>query len=541
MSIVDSPSPSSASAETPPSAKSRRLSFKQPSEAHSPPVAPLPLVAELWKELGSDAFSALHHRRRYRYVYNKFMAWFQRNPETDCVKGSDCTKELWALAQVRYHELTRFQKNILLRHFLILSQAPDFIDSYAHKQWPVSAEDKTGSSLVIDAQTVLLTYQGNWGLVPAGNVHPALTDDELSAEVRKLPLVEDICKRFDEHCQNLCTTLEASQYACSVEICLSTWRKDNELRLHGHLFAKSPGGRMRCTTVALLDFEGCKPHMTNYVMSRTAKGWAGAYYVCAPKAGSIMNGGSLQRNVDFPVNPEWVFHLVESAKMSYENARGELIRCAKGCDRRLKDLDCWHKNTLELVLKHQVQRRQMEVRRGLRPFPKVRVVDDWVAEVMKPAQARKRFLVLDGPSMMGKTEFVRCLFPIGSVLELNAANLEYVTMSGFDASLHRCLLWDEALPKLVTTNRKVFQHPACWVDLGHSPTGQHVVNVFLNDCCSVIATNSWRSEVEKLCEEDQAWLAANAVVFVVSKPLWEDPLEAQPRSPLQAVQDSQWT
>ena len=128
-----------------------------------------------------------------------------------------------------------------------------------------------------------------------------------------------------------------------------------------------------------------------------------------------------------------------------------------------------------------------------------------------------------------------------AVLELNAANVEYVTLSGFDASLHRCFLWDEALPKLVTTNRKVFQHPACWVDLGHSPTGQHVVNVLLNDCCSVCATNSWCSVVEKLCEEDQAWRAANVVVCVVSVPLWEDPWDAQPRSHLQEVRDSQWT
>ena len=158
MSIVDSPSPSSASAETPPSAKSRRLSFKQPSEAHAAPVAPLPLVAELWKELGSDAFSALHHRRRYRYVYNKFLAWFQRHPETECVKGSDCTKELWALAQAQYHDLTRFEKNSVLRHFLILTQAPDWIESFAQQQWPVSVAAKTGTALAIDAQTLFLAY-----------------------------------------------------------------------------------------------------------------------------------------------------------------------------------------------------------------------------------------------------------------------------------------------------------------------------------------------------------------------------------------------
>ena len=115
-------------------------------------------------------------------------------------------------------------------------------------------------------------------------------------------------------------------------------------------------------------------------------------------------------------------------------------------------------------------------------------------------------------------------FHLGAVLELNCAGVEYVCLPGFDATLHRCLLWDEAGPKLVAMNRKVFQHPACWVELGHSPTGQHVVNVFLNDSCSIIATNSWRSEAQKLSKEEQDWLAANVVVFDVTQPLWESPV-----------------
>ena len=115
---------------------------------------------------------------------------------------------------------------------------------------------------------------------------------------------------------------------------------------------------------------------------------------------------------------------------------------------------------------------------------------------------------------------MRKLFPLGAVLELNCAGVQYVCLPGFDAHVHRCLLWDEAGPKLVANNRKVFQHPACWVDLGHSPTAQHVVRIVLNDCCSVIATNSWHSELAKLPAEDQNWLAANVVVFDVQKPLW---------------------
>ena len=193
------------------------------------------------------------------------------------------------MAQAQYHDLTRFEKNSVLRHFLILTQAPDWIESFAQQQWPVSVAAKTGTALAIDAQTLFLAYQGNWGVVPSGNLHLALSDDELTAEVRQLPLVVEISRRFAEHCQRLASTLDCGQYACSVEICFKTWRIDKELRLHGHLFAKkSFGGRMRCTNRAsLLEFEGCKPYMTNYLLSRAAKGWAGA--VQAQIQGSVFN------------------------------------------------------------------------------------------------------------------------------------------------------------------------------------------------------------------------------------------------------------
>ena len=250
------------------------------------------------------------------------------------------------------------------------------------------------------------------------------------------------------------------------------------------------------------------------------------------KKGSVSWGGSLERNLDFPVNPDWVFNLIEADKMSYQMARTELIRCAKACDRRLRDLDSWHKNKQQAELNQVVAQRLLEIRQSLRPFPSWKLVDEWLAEVTRPAQSRKRVLVLTGPSRTGKTEFVRCLFPIGGLLELNCSTAKSVCLVGFDAAVHRCILWDEASPRLVTQNRKVFQHPACWIDLGHSPTGQHVVHVFLNDACSVIATNSWSTEVQKLSPEDQEWLAANVVVFNVTQPLWEFLPEDQPPAPL---------
>ena len=129
-------------------------------------------------------------------------------------------------------------------------------------------------------------------------------------------------------------------------------------------------------------------------------------------------------------------------------------------------------------MKKMVTEAQSASRQKLKPFPRHAVVDEWLAEVSQPMLPRKRFLVLHGPSRRGKTEFVRGLFALGALLELNCANLQHVCLASFDCLRHKAILWDEASPALVARNRKVFQHPLCEVDLGHSPTGQHVRRFF---------------------------------------------------------------
>ena len=283
MSMSDSPLPSSSNGDSPPSSKARRLSHKQSCQALLPPQPPLPLVSEVWKDIQEEAFEALGHRRQYWCVYNKFWYWLRGDPEVEFPEGSVCTKELWALARAHYDNLNRYQKNMVVRHFMNSTYAPQFLLPFARQQWCVSTQEKDSPSFGIDSHTALLTYQGNWGLVPSATLDASLSDDELTKEVRKLPVVIEKCRSFGEHCQSLANKLTAASYACSVEICLSTWRKEQVLRLHGHFFAKSYVSRMRCERGPTLMFEGSIPHNTAFVMSKPTKGWAGAYYTTAPK------------------------------------------------------------------------------------------------------------------------------------------------------------------------------------------------------------------------------------------------------------------
>ena len=91
----------------------------------------------------------------------------------------------------------------------------------------------------------------------------------------------------------------------------------------------------------------------------------------------------------------------------------------------------------------------------------------------------------------------------------------------FDHKVHRCILWDEATPRLIVENRKVFQMPCTLVQLGQSATGSFEYSVWLNDSVSVIATNRWRRDLyTSLQPEDVDWIQANSVLVEVLEPLW---------------------
>jgi hypothetical protein len=477
----------------------------------------------LWTDFQEGEFVKLDARQQYKKVYNKFLRWLEGNPQVQNTDDSSCCRELLQLAVKDLQVLVKKQKHRLVVFFVNYTSAPAYIKSYSYRQW--DPEDEVRPRLVLQSTAVLLTYQGDWGLIALqpGKLQE-YSEDHITRYVRELSCVTEICSRFQLHATALANLLHVSSWACGVEICFRTWEKEGQLRLHGHLFLKSDRSAMRCEDQTALSFMSVLPHMRDSLWGKaTARStWAGAYYTLAPKIGAIHRGGPLERFHDFPVNPEWVFNMIEGSKISYEAARSELISCGKACSRRLNDLDCWYRNKTAALVSARVEAVQTALRSLLKPFPRWPIVESWLLEVRRPCQSRKTCLVLYGPSRLGKTEFVRALFKIGSVLELNCAGLASICLHGFDSLIHECLLWDEASPKLVADNRKVFQHPTCKVDLGHSPTGQHVVNYFLNDCCSVITSNSWHDEALRLPLADQAWLDANIVIFNVVQPLWQD-------------------
>ena len=143
-----------------------------------------------------------------------------------------------------------------------------------------------------------------------------------------------------------------------------------------------------------------------------------------------------------------------------------------------------------------------------------------VQDLLTPRERRK-FLVLDGPSRTGKTQYAMSLFGRESSLEINAADEEQPSLQHFDFKRHRLVLLDEASPEMVLKNRKVFQAPNALLELGQSKTNCHSYQIYLNNTLLCIASNAWGIAVDALPAASRKWIEANQVLITVARPLWK--------------------
>lgn len=289
---------------------------------------------------------------------------------------------------------------------------------------------------------------------------------------------------------------------------------------------------MWAASPAAFRFGGSTPHRAAHLGVFTARhlaGNAGLYYLTAPKRGKVHSRSSKAPHTGFGVSPDWVFSLVSGHKMDIQDGRTELIACGKGLVRRLADLDRLEHARREVRLSVRIEEIQRAQEASALDFRRMPQVEDWLAEASRPMQRRKRFLVLEGPSGVGKTEFTRSLRGPSRTLELNCAGCRFPDLRSFDPEVHQLILFDEGLPEMVSAHRKLFQCPPVQVDLGHSPTGQSVYKVFLNDSVLVICSNGWREAVAALPNPaDRDWIRANQVLVVVESKLFIPKLLAAP-------------
>ena len=198
----------------------------------------------------------------------------------------------------------------------------------------------------------------------------------------------------------------------------------------------------------------------------------------------------------------------------------ERCRAVNGISRGIGDIDKYIKEQGSQSMKDHIARRQAYFVSLKKPFRVLEPVEAWKKEYSEALKERKKTLVLEGGTCLGKTQYIRNLFGADCCFEVHASSPTSWSLRDFVPLQHKCILWDEATPQVMIQNKVLFQCPSVLLTLGNSPTANFTYDVWVNDCVMVINSNCWTEQLKEMPPGDRNWIVGNTVHVVVDSPLW---------------------
>ena len=515
--------------ETPPGKRVRLVKKSPRPAAYGVPFAP---VGEAGGSMAAEStflghtqaeFRGLGKRGMYKAFHNAVVYWLSKK---------DCSWYLRSDAGVPFAPVIDDDEDESpgvfsdkLKAYLEDVQAPSWAKDEAILA--VNANERTAATSngdknkFVNNSTALLTWNGDWGLLPGVPFAPGTDLDELCSVLRALPEAQELWRQLRHFCHEVVQQHKVDTWAVSLEVCTQTLEDEGRVRLHGHVFLKREHARLFVRSANSLKFKGSLPFLASTVLGmrvRLGMAMCGMYYLLAPKLGIVFNAGSKAPFTGFPVNGNWIMSMLSSGKMKFEHGRREISRIPNGIARRLADLSVWEAEAKARRLDVLKKARLEALAAEMKPFRQLPEVDAWLQE-SKAVSMRKKFLVLEGPSKVAKTAFAKSLFGAEATFELNMACGDSFDLRPFNPLVHKLILWDEASPLLVSKQRKLFQCPASEVDLGQSATGLYVYRVWVAEAVMVICTNKWSSVLDSMPSLDAQWIRDNQVHVLVDRSL----------------------
>ena len=285
----------------------------------------------VWSRIDLSLFdSEGNPRTRYFAVYNRIRHFLSMEAPNMPSNSVDPFEVLAMEAHRTWKRMTAARKFQFISLFIERTHPPACIRDFLERQWPNPDVDK--NAVVARTNTVLLTWQGAWGVL--ANVPEAVLDEDLGRVQSYLRSCQEVEKIWSDFLELKCSVVQAwriDSWTAAVEFCPSTLKNERSLRLHAHLFLRSTA-RFRVADQPFLSFHGCSPHVSLSIMGmamRAGTAFQGHYYLNSPKISSVNVASNKVPFVDYMVNTQWIWNSVQSGKMSYQSARGELIRCGK--------------------------------------------------------------------------------------------------------------------------------------------------------------------------------------------------------------------
>ena len=287
--------------------------------------------------------------------------------------------------------------------------------------------------------------------------------------------------------------------------------------------------RMRLTEADLV-FRDSRPYwqraLHGEALSRLRNRWAAYFYIVVQKRGYVQGEASHRSFRDFTVQSQWIMSLYSSEKVTAEHAKGLLCQIPGRAQHLVGEIDFCEQRRIRAAVDRIREEAQVVLRASLRPFKSIPAVDQWQAQFAEHRH-RYKFLILEGPSCTGKTQFARHLVPAGkNVFEINCAADQEPPLQGFNLVEFGLVLFDEVRPSVVAKQRKLFQAGVSEVQLGCSATNVHMYKVCTYATRLVCCSNDWSVHLATLDSQSREWIIANSVHVWCCEPLFDAPVDS---------------
>lgn len=407
--------------------------------------------------------------------------------------------------------------------FLQESKPPSWIVQFVEETFLRKKQTEKESQYL--GKTLLLTFNGAWGVSEQWIDGSKFSDlDGLVKHIRQQPSASLVWNDFLEYCKELANELHCSDWAASAEVCTSTYECSSEGRLHLHVWLRS-NRRLWIPASSLLVFRDSQGVQSNIMAGQPSSarqaGFQGALYLSERKIGSVFSFSTRRMFSDYIIQPVWVLNLLQCRKITHATAKSLIVKSCQNVSKYMQDLQVLEEEQARCQAEAASRRVLSALNDMAKPFHCLPEVEEWKKQFEGEA-FRFKFLVLEGPSRIGKTVFARMtLTPPGrEFYELNCAGEADLNLRGLQPLRHGLVIFDEISPVQVIRQKKVFQAGPTEIQLGQSSTSVFGYSKWLYKMRMVCCSNVWSSVLRHLPHDDHDWLVKNSVHIIRNEPLF---------------------
>ena len=279
-------------------------------------------------------------------------------------------------------------------------------------------------------------------------------------------------------------------------------------------------------------------------------------YVQVSKLGHLFTDTNFPMYFSFRVEPKWLMQLWQERKLDTETVKDCFLECRRNCCGQFKFLEFYENAMTERKARRAQRVAQKALARTLKRFktyPKITLFLEQHLDTNFGKLRRFLFLVLEGPSSVGKTVLAKSFYGDEHTYYYNMQTAKEPDLRGFRYGYHKALLLDEISWQQVIRLKVLFQAGVDGVDLGASQCNQFAYWRYLYGVAIICCTNQWlppkedeqadrrtrssashqipeESAEEEVCfrgmhyepvpPADREWLETNSIYQEITAPTW---------------------